>query len=200
MKLTFNAKVFLLVFSIIVVVSLIYTFVFQAPIFSFFSLNAQLAIELLWVLAVGLIGLLSLILYLFRTKSRLKEISKDENLETLLEGGVEEKRIHRELTDTEKSLLERFFRESGDKKFDLDRRASVFRIQGRITKAIKEARQGDFVELIPQVFVRGLKITPENYPPLLAIEKDFENDDEVVAEFSPHSKHVWNLYKTEDLK
>jgi ASC-1-like (ASCH) protein len=123
--------------------------------------------------------------------SEKREYLKEDLKNSLIEGGIKNKQIHRDLAEYEKVLLERFHKESGDRKYDLDRRSPVFKVQGPLYK--QEGKPDKFVEVVERWFVKGIEITAENYPPIKF--QDFIEGEELVVEFSPRSHYVWDVYR-----
>ncbi len=120
----------------------------------------------------------------------VKKQGELEESESFVEGAFKEKLVHRELLEWEKVVLEQKYRNSGNNKYDLDRRSPVFRIQGRIVQM--PAVNSETVSLGEQWSVRELTINETNYPDIRF--KSFKDFPEVVVEFSPFSKHVWDIY------
>src|SRR4030042_3891556 len=132
-------------------------------------------------------GLTTLYFY----KRRANRRASIERAESYIEGGIKEKLIHRELEEWEKFALEQKYKRSKNREFDLDRRAPVFLIQGRLVKLESPASKS--LKLEEEWNVRGLSLTKENLPDIQY--KDFEEGDELGVEFSPYSKWVWDDYK-----
>lgn len=135
-----------------------------------------------------------------RLKSRLQNLAREDWKESVRSGAVKESKIHRDLTETEVVLLQRCFKETGDKKYYLDSRSPVFSISGRLTKNKTRPMNPELFRPEPYFFVRGIKITPDRNSLIKLHDQEFREDEEVTVEFSPRSKYVWKMYKTEDLK
>src|SRR3990172_481794 len=131
--------------------------------------------------------LISCVLSINAYRNKLSRVAAHERIETYLTGALKEKLIERELFEAEKALLELKFKKTGNRDFDLDRRSGVFRIQGQLVKLPPNPK------VLEEWSVRGLTITEINYPDIRF--KDFHDGDQIVVEFSPYSKWVWELYK-----
>lgn len=128
---------------------------------------------------------------------KLKKMKKEEYIESLAEGGIEEARIFRNLTDDEKDYLLKIFH--GSKKNDvyLDYRSPVFKVQGKAIKQVlyKESEKNHIL----------LKVRNQNFDETSSqdLEEFFnaiKEGDEVAIEYSPRTKHVWRMYKAKDLE
>jgi hypothetical protein len=129
-----------------------------------------------------------------KQKQNLKKMNDEDFKESILTSGTKEKAIKRELLEWEKQILTNKFHDSKDRNFDLDLRSPVFIIQGKL-------RRTDVISDIHHEKeawgVRDLVIRVENYPELL--KEDLNEGEEVKVEYSPFTKHVWKIYKTEDI-
>ncbi len=77
----------------------------------------------------------------------------------------------------------------------LDLRSPVYRVQGKLIKEKHYRKRGvDY-----SVIVRQQKFSDKECPDLPSVFDKFETGDEVVVEYSPHTKHVWKMYKTQDI-
>jgi len=78
----------------------------------------------------------------------------------------------------------------------LDLRSPVFKVQGQVIKEkIKNRRSTDYY-----VTIRRIKFSEEDYPSLSQFFYEIQDGDEIAVEYSPRTKHVWKMYKTEDIK
>ncbi len=78
----------------------------------------------------------------------------------------------------------------------LDLRSPVYRVQGRAIKEEVARRYGkDYY-----ITVRRIKFSDQNYHLLQDFYSTIREEDEVAVEYSPRTKHVWKMYKTQDLK
>lgn len=78
----------------------------------------------------------------------------------------------------------------------LDSRSPVFRVQG---KALKHLVEGSHSNL-HYITIRDITFYPIDYPNFVDFFNSINDIDEVVVEYSPRTKQVWKMYKTEDLK
>jgi ASC-1-like (ASCH) protein len=137
----------------------------------------------------GALGSAAIAIYAYKRKlSRVADYEREESYRT---GAVKEKLLDRELFEWEKAILEEKFEETKDPNFDLDRRSPVFRIQGQLVKLEPQIHKQ--IRLTEEWNVRGLVVNEDNYPDIRY--KDFNQGDQVVVEFSPFSKWVWDIYK-----
>ena len=124
-------------------------------------------------------------------QKRIKKQAKEEGLGNYSQGAIKEKVIHRELHEWEKELLEKKYKETKNRNFDLDRRAPVFKIQGKL---IRRHLAGNAMITIPEEWsIRGFKLNEGNFPDIKV--KYFREEEEIAVEFSPFSKWVWDTYK-----
>lgn len=178
-----------------------------------------------------------------------KRIAKEERLESIQNGGIDEPRPFRELTTSEKMKMLVMFKNSQRIRdnfwilipiitiFDvyflfeiitgkidiaklnfenvfyivaieiiliaygldywsryLDLRNPVFRVKG---KAIKEIVRGEHATF-HYITVKNLKFSDFDYNNFPAFFDSIEDKDEVIAEYSPRTKHVWKMYKAKD--
>ncbi len=202
------------------------------------------------------------IIYIAKKVIRSKEIVKEERIETLQEGGIEEARILRDLTEAESRELTKLSRNfSRFKNFPwaiipfllvidvflmitlppiikelidtnplnlqeslilffgplviplqawiiqislrerpsyLDLRSPVFGIQGRAQKAT-DGKKGD-QPFYYYITVRNIIFSSQfNNDEVRKIFDSIQEGDEVVVEYSPRTKHVWKIYKAEDI-
>jgi len=142
-----------------------------------------------YTLAIGLFLVVATIAFL-RFQLRVNNRSEVERVESFVEGAYKEKLIQRELEGWEKIVLETKYKETRNNNFDLDRRSPVFKIQGKLIRM--PAVNNEAASLGELWSVRGLTISEENYPDIRY--KSFEEFPEVVVEFSPFSKYVWDIY------
>lgn len=140
---------------------------------------------------VILASLISAIAYIVFNRFEKKRYLKKAEYLSFKEGGVKNKQIHRTLEEYEKVYLEHLHRKTGDSKYDLDRRSPVFKVQGKLYK--QEGKRDRYVEIPEKWYVKGLEINESNYPPLRF--KHFNENDELVVEFSSHSGYVWDVYR-----
>ncbi len=125
---------------------------------------------------------------------------KEEYRESLVEGAIEEASIFRELTKEEKDKLLKISQVSKKNDFYLDSRSPVFKVQGRAFKQVlyrggdKKDKNHILLKVRDQNFDENSSRDLEEF---FSIIKD---GDEVAIEYSPRTKHVWKMYKTEDLK
>jgi ASC-1-like (ASCH) protein len=122
---------------------------------------------------------------------RVRQRGAWQRLETYLHGGKKEKILHRELAAWEQYFLEQKYKKTKNKNFDLDRRAPVFKIQGRVVKLPRGGSK--LLKLKEEWNVRGFVINETNYPDIKY--KHFKKGEELTVEFSPYSKWVWDVYR-----
>lgn len=212
----------------------------------------SLSIFLLALIVLLLIFLLALLVssLTFRMHFTKKRIEKEERLESLYEGGIEEPHAFRELTHEEKEHLKRMYKNSllvkekfwliipiflvidgfilkwlwnnevleegmihvagwtfflegaviiyGLKHWQryLDLRSPVFKTQG---KAIKQVVHGNN-KTSYFITIRRLKFAKANLAKIEEFYNSIDDFDEIAVEYSPRTKQVWKIYKTEDLK
>ncbi|OGY24012.1 MAG: hypothetical protein A2126_00850 [Candidatus Woykebacteria bacterium GWB1_45_5] len=152
----------------------------------------SISLSLATILIPVVFSLLALLLY----RRRVQKRAVLERVESLIEGATKEKLIHRELKEWEKYVLEEKYKEKGNKNYDLDRRAPVFRVQGRLVKL--EPTGSGLVRLKVEWSIRGFKLNEENFPDIRY--RIFAEGEEVAVEFSPFSRWVWDVYKIVDGK
>ena len=181
-----------------------------------------------------------------------QKISRQEYEESLAEGGIEEPRLFRGLTEQEKNFLEKNFRFSltlrnnfwwvvsgsliadflflytlykfifenkageffvwsvllftilaslqisivtialkvTDRYYDL--RAPVFKVQGKAV--LSKTQKESFC-----IRVRGVFFNSAEQPDLSSALENIDLAEEIPVEYSPRTKHVWKIYKTEDI-
>ena len=190
------------------------------------------------------------------TAYKKRKIEKEEWRESISEGGIEEPRPFRDLTEEEKKILEkkhrwsqlilnnlwwliplfiivdiflginlfrywsdyashrtgRYITEFAAFVFFIqiylgslaaaegiwysDLRSPVFRVQGKVIKEKFVRRSGtDYY-----VTVRKIRFSDTDYPDLKGMFEYLQDGDEIAVEYSPRTKRVWKMYKTEDLK
>ncbi len=122
---------------------------------------------------------------------RVRQRGAWQRLETYLHGAKKEKVLHRELKRWEQYFLEQKYKKTRDSNFDLDRRAPVFKIQGRVVKLPRSGSK--LLKLKEEWNVRGFVINELNFPGIKF--KHFKNGEELAVEFSPYSKWVWEVYR-----
>ena len=125
----------------------------------------------------------------FRRKIKSREAF--ERAESYFKGATKERLVHRELKEWEKYILDCKYKDSGDKNYDLDRRAPVFRVQGKLV--LNDPQLDEIVKVKEHWSIRGFIIDEDNFPDIRY--KVFEEGEEVAVEFSPFSKWVWDVYK-----
>lgn len=212
--------------------------------FFFAILLAYLRLKVLII--VVLTASLALVLFLatpLLTAIKKRKVEKEEYQETLVEGGIEETRPSRDLTEKEKTELTRLYRESKligenlvliviafilidlvlislfllnipfllfaiilegtaislglkERSRYLDLRSPAFRVQGKAIKEKISGKRRDYYYLT----IRKIKFSEENYKDLSNFYFTINDQDEVAVEYSPRTKHVWKMYKTQDLK
>jgi hypothetical protein len=80
----------------------------------------------------------------------------------------------------------------------LDLRSPVFGVQGRAVKTT-DGNKGN-QPMYYYLTVRGVRFTSQFNNDLVRETFDsFEEGNEVAVEYSPRTKHVWKIYKTEDI-
>lgn len=167
------------------------------PIFFFLifingeSRLSQGLIQLISVIAEAIVAFSGGMIAVFKFRSIINRRKAQERLESLLSGGIKEKLIERELRTYERDFLQKKYKETKDRKFDLDLRSPVFRLQGSLQSM--HTQQYDFLTIPEQWSVRGFAIDRFNYPDIAV--KFMRQGDEVAVEFSPFSKWVWDVYK-----
>lgn len=114
----------------------------------------------------------------------------NERLESILTSGIKEPLIERLLEDHERTILKNKLDETGDNNFNLDLHSPIFRLEGKI---IVQEPEGKLSDITQRWSVRGLVIDNNNY--LEFENKFFKEGEEVLVEFSPFSKWVWDIYK-----
>ena len=186
---------------VIFAVSALFIFVFVVLISanefswdSFFALSFLLlrGMSVLTILLFAIaISLVSAVIYSIKRWLKRQEYLKKNWKESLAEGGVKNQQIERMLNKYEKYQLESLYKETKDQKYDLDRRSPIFKVQGPLYK--EERRADPMVEVEEKWFVNGVGIDEDNYHPIKF--RDFNEGDELVVEFSPYSKYVWDVYK-----
>lgn len=194
MKFRDNAKIILIIWCVIVFIFVIGLISFGFDKESIFYSSTDILsrfVVFLFVTLAFLVSFISAIIYLVFAKHRKNKHLERSWSRSLEEGGVKSKQIHRMLEEYEKMLLENLYETTKDSKYDLDRRAPVFKVQGKLHK--QERKADYYVEVPEKWYVKGVEINEDNYPPIKF--KNFKKDDELVVEFSPHSKHVWELYR-----
>lgn len=84
--------------------------------------------------------------------------------------------------------LEEYHKEND---YYLDLRSPVFKVQGKLIKEVLDEKRHLLI-------VRGLKFSARE---LYSIKEDhhLKEGDEIAVEYSPRTKHVWKIYKTEDI-
>jgi len=179
-SLLFFASVFIF---LVVLLSYLALFVPEASEFSLRLLFNGYTITIGFFLVVATVAFL-------RFQLRVNNRSEVEKVESFVEGAYKEKLIQRELEGWEKIVLETKYKETQNNNFDLDRRSPVFKIQGKLLRM--PAVNNEAASLGELWSVRGLTISEENYPDIRY--KSFEEFPEVVVEFSPFSKYVWDIY------
>src|SRR3989344_3109973 len=182
-------------------------FIFLVPILGLATLSIPPfeSIEMKLFLLFCLLIVLMIILRQYFKERRIAQIEKEERLESLNEGGIEEPRIIRELTDKEtEDVIQPVYAfllavqlaiagiAANETPIYRDLRSPVFRVQG---KAIKEKiqRKGGYDYFVT---VRRIKFSADNSPEIKDVFETFENEDEVAVEYSSHTKRVWKMYKT----
>ncbi len=118
-------------------------------------------------------------------------------MESLAEGGIEEASISRNLTDDEKNGLLQTYKESKKNDFYLDSRSPVFKVQGEAFKQILYIEDGKTHILLK---VRNQNFDETSSQDLEEFFNTIKEGDEIAIEYSPRSKHVWKMYKTQDLR
>lgn len=83
-------------------------------------------------------------------------------------------------------------------KFYQDLRSPVFKVQGRAIKEIYNSLGGKRDNRY-WITVRKIKFSHENYPDMLDFMKTIKDGEEIAVEYSPHTKHIWKMYKTADI-
>lgn len=190
------------------------------------------------LLFVGLLSSAIIIIALIRDHRLIKRASKEEKLEGISEGYVEESTIFRELTEAEKVILQGkrrlplkvikygsalilfflifdlfflFYPFSlgllgyllfssqfvlilialRERSIYLDLRSPVFKVQGKI---FPQESDGSY-----SFKVKGLKFNLSMNSELGSTYAKFNSFEEVIVEYSPRTRHVWRICKTEDI-
>lgn len=76
----------------------------------------------------------------------------------------------------------------------LDLRSPVFRVQG---KAIKEKVSGER-DVSYYLTIRNIRFSEKNYDELRTFFDSINDEEEVVVEYSPRTKHIWKIYKDKE--
>lgn len=114
----------------------------------------------------------------------------NERLESILTSGIKEPLIERFLEDHERRILKNKLTETGDNNFNLDLHSPIFRLSGKI---IIQEPEGNLSDVTQRWSIRGLVIDNNNFQEFQ--NKFFKEGEEVLVEFSPFSKWVWDIYK-----
>jgi hypothetical protein len=83
-----------------------------------------------------------------------------------------------------------------ERKRYLDLRSPVFKVQGKAIKGLTTGEERDNYYII----VRSIKFSDRNYGGMKNFYRSIKDEDEVAVEYSPRTKHVWKMNKTQDLK
>ena len=133
------------------------------------------------------------VLYRARKIGKLRSRVREENL---AEGGIEEAQVFRDLTDLEKERLIGLSKEKGKTDFYLDSRSPVFRIQGSALSEVIFYQDGKPHNAL---HIRGKTFAGDELEQVKNILSSIKEDKEYAVEYSPRTKHVWKIYKTEDI-
>lgn len=216
-----------------------------ATVISFISTDADTFILIRPLLTLVWLAIIIILFLLYRNYLKNKQIVKNEKLESLKEGGIEEPKIYRELQPDEKDWLTKFHKTSykivnniwwllplivivdiffvvwifnapsidylnkviepifflsfpiqlllaslaaKEISLYLDLRSPVFKVQGKVVNLTKTKYGIKF-----KVKSIGFRVREKD------LTVNLINYDEVVVEYSPHTKHIWKIYKTEDI-
>ena len=161
------------------------------------TLQDQVEESTFW-LRVSLVSLLIIFILAFLRWLKLRKMEKSHYQESLKEGGVEEARIFRNLTEIERAYLVEISKARNKNDYYLDSRSPVFRVQGNVFKQIIPTSKRGRRHLLLRVRNQGF--TEKSSPDLEKFFDSIKEGDEIAVEYSPRTKHVWKIYKTQDLK
>lgn len=125
---------------------------------------------------------------------RLNKMRRESYEESLDEGGIEEGKPLRNLTESEKNYLVMLKTDNAY----IDSRSPVFKVQGKALVDRLLKRKED-KRIYYTLNIRGYTFGGDQLNGVLADLPQAKIWPETAVEYSPRTKHVWKIYKVEDI-